>query len=608
MMKTSNNNKISGESRSGVVLAVTLLVVLVISIIAGGFFTFTMSSTESAKRWRESDYAFLTAQNALEISKKEIFDKFSEYYVVSPLSYSAYKFDWFGDSTETPSTTIGCNGYEYTTMTNRSVLYGTASVVIEGVNQNSTPVRGPCDIKLTAIAKVGDSSCTLTEVVRYQLRRSKVFDYGYFVNNFGWLWGDSITATGDVRANADFSFKYGPNLYGNAYAAANAEIGASGIIDGSYDAGSLEKYLTYNYGDWLRARPGSPTYLPEDEDDVVEYWDMGYEGNPTLYEYNEPVEMPYLGDLAEYKYLANQENGTISYPEVNLTSGGYTIDGSDIQTVDAVYDGAGPDGVSGTADDGCLVLIGTYDHPIVIDGPVVVEGDLIIKGYFTGQGTIYVGRNTHVAGDLLAVDPPVWSKPDTDPTSTAEANKSKDLISLAAKGNTVLGDYTDSSWYNAVKSYMYPNGSFCQPYETDASDYDNGYDSDNNPNNGYEFDGDYRQYDGGYYVYNESKGSSAYRRYYQSSINPSRFSKYADNNKISQIDAVLYNNHLITGYVGGTTFNGGIISRNEAINFTGGIQINWDIRLGSTSKDAVDMDIYLPVSLAPPETRFWYQQ
>jgi len=629
MMKTCDGNRKFG-SKNGIVLAATMIVVLIVSVIATGFIGFAMTSTRSFKKWRESDYAFIVAQTALEMTKHEVFEEFSDYYVALPLARSAYKFDWFGTSSDTAVTSLGKTGYMYTAMTNRTISYtkrsgralcgGTASVVFDGVNQDTSPIRGPCDIKITATAVVGGSTFSVSEVVRYELNRSHVFDYGYFVNNFGWLYGNTITTTGDIRANGNFAFKYGPNVYGDTYAAVNPDLGANGEITGVPDEFSLASYLTHNDGGWLSARPGSPTAIPAEGEDV-EYWDMGYNGDPQLFEELEPLEMPYLGDLDEYRYLAKKESGSLSYPVTKLSGSSYSLSTVNRTVVTNMYDcdgldgvagtpddGVGPDGRRGTADDGCLVLVGTYDDPIVIDGPVVVEGDLIIKGYFTGQGTIYVGRNTHIAGDLIAKNPPVWNKPDTTPEATAEANRDKDLLALAAKGNTVMGDYTDTTWLRNITPYIRPNGPFCTPYETDSTDAVNGYDSDDDPSNGFEFNGDYRQWDKGYYVSREGTNDKERRNYYESAINPERFQAYVQSSLLSHVDAVLYNNHVLTGYIGSTEFNGAIISRNEAINFTGSIMINWDIRLGSTSEDAIDMDLYLPVSLSAPRTRYWYQQ
>ena len=69
----------------------------------------------------------------------------------------------------------------------------------------------------------------------------------------------------------------------------------------------------------------------------------------------------------------------------------------------------GPDGTVGDADDKVpLVLVGTWDNPIDLKGPFVVPGDVIIKGVVTGRGTIYSGRNIHVAGEITYKKPPTW--------------------------------------------------------------------------------------------------------------------------------------------------------------------------------------------------------
>ncbi|MEZ5975387.1 MAG: hypothetical protein R3E96_11265 [Planctomycetota bacterium] len=41
-------------------------------------------------------------------------------------------------------------------------------------------------------------------VLRYSLKPSEVFDYGYFVNNWGWFYGTSIYCYGNARANGQF--------------------------------------------------------------------------------------------------------------------------------------------------------------------------------------------------------------------------------------------------------------------------------------------------------------------------------------------------------------------------------------------------------------------
>ena len=127
------------------------------------------------------------------------------------------------------------------------------------------------------------------------------------------------------------------------------------------------------------------------------------------------------------------------------------------------------------------------DKPIRINGPVVVAGDVIIKGKVTGQGTIYSGRNIHIIGNLTYVDPPSWPKPDPHPEQTAQKNAGKDMLGLAAKGNIVIGNYTDSSWMERVEKYITPP--WVREYACDPSDASIGYPS--------VFGGDYAANDGG---------------------------------------------------------------------------------------------------------------
>ena len=46
-----------------------------------------------------------------------------------------------------------------------------------------------------------------------------MFDYEYFLNNWGWWWGSTITGQGAQRANWDFDFQGSPTVNGSIYAA-----------------------------------------------------------------------------------------------------------------------------------------------------------------------------------------------------------------------------------------------------------------------------------------------------------------------------------------------------------------------------------------------------
>lgn len=99
---------------------------------------------------------------------------------------------------------------------------------------------------------------------------------------------------------------------------------------------------------------------------------------------------------------------------------------------------------------GNLVLIGTPSNPIVLDKDIYVSGDVVIKGVVRGRGAIYAGRNLYIAGNVTYQNPP--SKPGqgictgvTNPDQCARLNiaNGRDELRLAARGNTIVGDYTE---------------------------------------------------------------------------------------------------------------------------------------------------------------------
>jgi hypothetical protein len=559
-----------------------VLVLTVIAVaISAPLIYLSSTALRTTTRWRTYDSCFLIAQSAMEEAKYEIFQAFESYYDAAPLPKNRQKFLWFdtfsSNSIGNPTPYVAPQGELYTNSQAR------IWVSIRAVREHTS--TGGREVLLRSRASMDGITREIEEMVRYAREPSEVFDYAYFINNFGWFWGNTITANGDVRANGDFSFgSFTPTVNGDAYASANTNVGAVGSIAGSAQHDTIGVYQTTSPN---RARPTDPPAT-----NVLD-WLMGYDGQHEHYT-NNFLDMPYLGDLSDYEWLANRENGTISQAGSNL--------------VTAVYSGAGPDGVWSNADDGVVILDGSID-PVVIDGPVVVPGDVIIKGQISGQGTIYAGRNIHIVGDVIASNPPSWTKPDAAPHATVTNNNGAALLCLAAKGNIVIGDYTESSWRSATDYYLSP--SFVNPYNTDPTDAVNGYDSDNNPSNGWRFAGDYRAFDGGLKV-DASGTNSTNRRYYESSISDTDYHALAGGVRVARIDAVLYNNHVTCGLVGsstaGLTVNGAIVGRDEALIYQNRVLLNWDIRIGSRSQDSVDIDIFLPETLGMARTCHWKER
>jgi len=540
-------------------------------------------------------------------------------------------------------------------------------------------------------------SVTVRERVLFGVSQSPVFDYAYFVNNYGWMSGSSIVINGDMRANGNVSLS-GSTVNGFVYAAVNDEVGANGTVSLS-SSPQIKNAATYRSSYGNRSRPDRADYdtsgaydAPQssgtirkttyrtDSDGNLVYDDDGKpivtggtvtanEGKAIVNEDANSIPMPYVSDLDSYvEYAKDYDNGTggkggtLTAPAYSYTDGAGATHAVAAKTVAAHYEGTGPSGDSTLADDGALVLIGTQANPIVIDGPVVVDSDVVIKGYVKGQGTIYSGRNVHVIGDVKYVNAPTWSHPDADDDAVETRNATSDMLGLVAKGNIVIGDSTSSSWHTSVDSYIKSgtSSSVVKKYACDPSDANIGYPSTFQGNytaveqvsglsgtqaaeapGGYDSasgqfgkvrtvtrgTGEYEttrvaQYDRwgrltGYKdvtkEVTETVCETAYdRKYYETVCDDRILSSLKDSYGISQIDAVLYNNHGIFGTPGRSGYNfnlnGALVCRDEALIFSGnGIRFNWDFRLRRKNNRKMNTRLGLPVGPQDPYVVEWQE-
>ncbi|MCW8133341.1 MAG: hypothetical protein KIS92_23555 [Planctomycetota bacterium] len=432
-------------------------------------------------------------------------------------------------------------------------------------------------------------------VVRYSVvSDNKIYDFAYFANNYGWMYGSPIYIHGNMGSNGDLGFQGGPTVNGLLYASLNPAIGATGVIKsgGGFTMPNKQSLTAYRAGP-AGMSTGDPMVLPanpaytedlnnngalnagEDTNgngilDQIDY-NLGYKGIQDIQTGQKPLDIPYLGDLNYFKGIANSaprsprpdigdSGGTggvikqLKAPGLdptdpnnyNILVGGSgminrlkepgldptnpanyvveTVGGSDsVYGNDSTENGrvatwapsgstlaVNTQGIGAKIDtsnqerNGNLALIGTPQQPIIVTGPVVVTNDLMIKGVVKGQGTIYVGRNLHVAGDIVYSDAPNFRDASNgnnstnlnNPnfSSTIENNNAKDLVGFAVKGSVVLGQYnrTDDSW-NTCKSTYFKSGfqsASLQSYQVDPTDASIGYVTGYTSGNPY-FHGDY---------------------------------------------------------------------------------------------------------------------
>ncbi len=265
---------------------------------------------------------------------------------------------------------------------------------------------------------------------RFEVGPSRVFDYGYFINNWGWLYGSSIVCNGNVRSNGQFDAAgYRPWVNGQPLYDEVSWDGTKVTLNGYHDDNGDGK---------------------EDGKDggIFAGWDIvgahnirGIGGNTrNQHDFQEQVEMPNLTDMTLYEQEARNEGG------------GIRIGG--IRVADSVY-GDDP----GEKDN--LFLIGTRRNPIVLDGTVIVKGNVIISGYVTGKGAIYAGGNVYVPNSIRYLNPPDTPRPANNTKRATrkwlEKNWNKDFLGLFARENIVVGDHTDGLWRRYVSRWMRSN-------------------------------------------------------------------------------------------------------------------------------------------------------
>jgi len=642
---------------SGFALVTTIVMTGVAAILFAGVIGYVSWTVRATAIYTGRDICRLAAQSEIEAAKTVVNSAFIRSIERSARiiggdtigSSSVSSFDWFeAYSSPAAKRTIGTkNGvtFDYSVTNMDCAVKVRIGAVEHAVGTQWANVTFVARAERTVLGATVVSA-TIVEKVRFAQQRSKVFNNAYFVNNYGWFQGSGCTANGDVRANGDMYLDSSCKVNGKVYAARNEELGVNGDIT---NYGKMDTYSTYKSTTYGTSNAARPLYSDPNTGGTNA---GGYEApssTPTTamlksrINANEElsVEMPYIGDLSSSSSDYRQWAAELHAADSNMSTikqGGNTI-------ASVYYDGVGPSGDASLADKGALVLVGTQSNPIVVNGPVIVESDVIIKGYVTGQGTIYSGRNIHIVGNIQYKNPPSWSNKSTQSAN----NSSKDMLGLMAKGNIVLGDCTQDSWLSSIKTYL-TTQPYVQQYACDTTDANIGYPStfggsyatvekvptsdsiaatqieaSDNPGgkdivgSNYQF-GKVREttvtLDTGHYegsgwsrrwvADTETRRENAYdRKYYETVCANSEISSRSET--ITRVDAVLYNNHGIFGKTGKCSFNGALVCRNEGLQYSSNLYLNWDIRLFSGSSETVDND---KVGLAkasdnPPMTISW---
>jgi hypothetical protein len=406
-------------SRRGSALAATLVVFVGVAglVLAAS----QLSGVEVAASRRSIDEVRATAlaEAGIERTKSMLAGAAKKTSVLDPLDGVRALFAASGGVNSTSSTFMaeplldgGVNVGEYTTQMTfqqdspRSVV---VSIVSSGYVPAAPENLGPKE-RLTA----WDS---IEVTVELSLQSSEVFDNAYFVNNWGWLYGNTIEVNGNARSNGQMDIGgYAPQITGQSLFDSAAWNGATAAVGSEIDSDGLTS-------GW----------------DIVNDNNVhdGDGGAPSKSDFNDQIEMPNLTDLDRYEDMAIAQGSSI-------TIGGTVVS----------------DGVSGDNPGELqnLYLVGTAANPIVLNGPVVVQGDVIISGYVTGQGTIYSGGNVYVPDSVRYLNAPTTPRPTSGDRADIDAwlssNWNADFMGLFARENVVVGDFTNRYWEYYVSGWL----------------------------------------------------------------------------------------------------------------------------------------------------------
>ncbi|MBI5361889.1 MAG: hypothetical protein HZA53_01840 [Planctomycetes bacterium] len=463
--------------------------------------------------------------------------------------------------------------------------------------------------------------CALRRTVRYEIAPSQVFDYSYFINNWGWFYGDTIHGNGNVRSNGQFD--------GGGYAASITGQPLYDQVAWSGSAATLSGYRDDN-ADGLSNGLDGGTFSSWD---IVNAQNMNGQGvqASNQHDFQPTVPMPNLTDLGQYESAAVAAGASITVGGVTVVNGVLGDDAGEKQN---------------------LYLVGTDASPIVISGAVVVRGNVILSGVVTGQGAVYSGGNVYCPKSVTYKNAPAAPRPTDNTQAATEAwltsNWNKDFLGLFARENIVVGDYTHAWWQYYVGLWMgdalnqsaedagadgMPNtrngrdgilgtadddvlegdGVFTIEHYTEADAAAGSIPAgksvgDPIPGPGEDIDGD-GVYDASTSLSNVNLTVPLNTANWAGNMPAAGISSYGSIASLyaNRMDAVFYTNHSFCWLVLGSTpakVNGALVSRNENIIYgTPSLEFNHDARLlgGASGKAAP----WLPRELMPVRTLSW---
>lgn len=515
--------KPSRRAEGGTALLLTVIISTILCITTMSIVRFSSNSLGNAYSRVDWEKSFYCAENAMVWAAQKTFDAL-------PATGSSNTY-YTATGTLPTNAVISADGSDP----------GFMGAWVKVFQQTNTPANV---VTIISSARVNNKVRTLqAQVVIRPV--SQVFDYEYFLNNWGWWWGNTITGNGGQRSNWDFDFKYNPVVNGAIYA--GREVDDNGT--------PIQNFASPPFGGLA-----------------------GADTTNLVHQGAQRVTMPNLLNFSNY----------IATAMANTASNGIWI-GSTQVVVGVWTNGSRPG----------KYLVGTPTNPIRIKGTAVISGDVVIKGNVTGQGTLYVGGNLYVANDLSYTNSADYSTlPETLDSTTRDtwvtSNKSKDLVAYAVRGSILAGDVTDPDWVNYCYNYPGSGLKFVGDESHLGQDGILGTADDNVPflhtdgtmSTWYDADGD-GTVNGNFNYSNDlnmdnTRANKISDYPVDGSGNPVAYNNVATDN-MGTLEGVFYTNHAAAMRLANNNaiIHGSIISRNEQIIFQQYLTLIYDSRIHS---------------------------
>jgi len=141
-------------------------------------------------------------------------------------------------------------------------------------------------------------------------------------------------------------------------------------------------------------------------------------------------------DDSEFNRVMSETTGSLSGGVMYGVEDGNVYGGSSLPTsgnmssIDGSYSGN-------------LILVGTEDNPIILDGEVAINGDLVVTGVVQGRGALKARNNVYVMGDVTYDDNATLG-PDGKPFGVnygPGGAETENLLGMIAGGSILMGDY-----------------------------------------------------------------------------------------------------------------------------------------------------------------------